>query len=239
MFSSFIKDIEWLTIYQAGNTAVYPGHCARCHFDLSAYRDELFAVAGLPVPAEIARSVPKRRAEYLAGRYLAQTVLSRLGVAGYVLTSARDRSPQWPQGIAGSLSHNADSVLCAAHPCNQAMTCVGLDIETRMSAERADNLWPGIADEIEYDWLHTHDPISFASMLTLSFSAKESLFKALYPQVKRYFDFLDVRMVELDTVQQTFTLQLLIDLSPDYLMGCRFSGAYQLRESDITTFLFN
>ncbi|WP_038913026.1 4'-phosphopantetheinyl transferase family protein [Dickeya zeae] len=239
MLSSFINNIEWLTVYQAGSAAAYPGHCARCHFELSAYRDDLFSQAGIPVPAEIARSVPKRRAEYLAGRYLAQNVMSRLGVEGYVLTSAPDRSPQWPAGIVGSLSHNVDSVLCAAHRCDQDMTCVGLDIETRMSGERADNLWPGIADEMEYDWLHSHAPIPFASMLTLSFSAKESLFKALYPQVKRYFDFLDVRMVGLDTTQRTFTLQLLTDLSADYLQGRRFCGSYQLRDNDITTFLFH
>jgi len=238
MLSSFINNIEWLTVRQAGNETTYPGHCARCHFDLSAYRDELFFRAGIPIPTEIARSVPKRRAEYLAGRYLAKTVLSRLGVNDYVLTSAADRSPQWPERIAGSLSHNVDSVLCAAHQCRHDGSCVGLDIETRMDVERANNLWPGIADEIEYDWLHSHNPISFASMLTLSFSAKESLYKALYPQVKRYFDFLDVRMVGLDTAQQTFTLQLLTDLSPAYLAGRRFSGTYQLRENDITTFLF-
>ncbi len=238
MLSSFINNIEWLTVRQAGNETTYPGHCARCHFDLSAYRDELFFRAGIPIPTEIARSVPKRRAEYLAGRYLAKAVLSRLGVNDYVLTSAADRSPQWPERIAGSLSHNVDSVLCAAHQCRHDGSCVGLDIETRMDVERANNLWPGIADEIEYDWLHSHNPISFASMLTLSFSAKESLYKALYPQVKRYFDFLDVRMVGLDTVRQTFTLQLLTDLSPAYLAGRRFSGTYQLRENDITTFLF-
>ncbi|GAB7205631.1 hypothetical protein OS21_21220 [Dickeya oryzae] len=72
MLSSFINNIEWLTVYQAGSAAAYPGHCARCHFELSAYRDDLFSRAGIPVPADIARSVPKRRAEYLAGRYLAQ-----------------------------------------------------------------------------------------------------------------------------------------------------------------------
>ncbi|NKI73654.1 4'-phosphopantetheinyl transferase superfamily protein [Dickeya sp. CFBP 2040] len=239
MLASFIKNIEWLTISPAGNETAYPGHCARCYFDLSAYRDDLFSLAGFPMPEAITRSVPKRRAEYLAGRYLAQTVMSRLGVDSYVLTSAPDRSPQWPEGIAGSLSHNVDSVLCAAHQCSRDITCIGLDIETWMHAERASNLWPGIADEIEYDWLHSHDSMSFARMLTLNFSAKESLYKALYPKVKRYFDFLDVRMVGLDAVQHTFTLQLLTDLSADYLAGRSFSGSYLLRESDITTFLFN
>ncbi len=238
MFSLFIREIEWLTFAMPGSGRAYPGYCARCHFDLSAYREALFAPAEIVMPVEVQRSVPKRQAEYLAGRYLAKRVLSRLNISGYVLASGVDRAPVWPTGIAGSISHNVDHVLCAVHRCDEQICGVGLDIESWMSDARADSLWPGIADDMEYDWLHRHAPVKFAQMLTLSFSAKESLFKALYPQVKCYFDFLDARMTALDTAQQTFTLQLLTSLSPEFPAGRCFSGRYLWRERDITTFLF-
>ncbi|ACS87220.1 4'-phosphopantetheinyl transferase family protein [Musicola paradisiaca] len=238
MLSSFIKDIEWLAFHQTDGGSLYPGVSARCNFHLSAYRDDLFFRAGIPFTPEMVRSVPKRRAEYLAGRYLAREVLSRLGTDDFILTHSPDRSPVWPEHVVGSLSHNVDNVLCAAHLRNHSESCIGLDIETLMSDERANNLWPGIADEIEYDWLHTHPLLTFSDVLTLNFSAKESLYKALYPRVRRYFDFLDVRMVALDTARQSFTLQLLITLSSDYPAGRCFSGSYQLREKDVTTFLF-
>uniref|UniRef100_UPI0026F03213 4'-phosphopantetheinyl transferase family protein n=1 Tax=Lonsdalea britannica TaxID=1082704 RepID=UPI0026F03213 len=82
-------------------------------------------------------------------------------------------------------------------------------------------------------------PGRFSTLLTLAFSAKESLYKALYPQVKHYFDFLDVKLVTLDNVRHTFTLELLCDLSPDFPRGRRFSGTYQLREQDVITFIYH
>lgn len=238
MFSLFISNIEWLTFSMPGSKRTYPGYCARCHFDVAAYHEGLFLHTGIAMPAEVRRSVPKRQAEYLAGRYLAKNVLARFNIHGHVLASSADRAPVWPAGMAGSISHNADHVLCAVHRCDSRVCGVGLDIETWMNESRADSLWPGIVDDMEYDWLHSQAPLGFAQMLTLNFSAKESLFKALYPQVKCYFDFLDARMIALDTTQQSFTLQLRSSLSSDYPAGRCFAGRYLWRERDITTFLF-
>ncbi|MFP1888333.1 4'-phosphopantetheinyl transferase [Lonsdalea quercina] len=239
MLSVFIEDIEWVTFHQADSEAIYPGVGARCHFSLRTYRDDLFFRAGIPFTAEIARSMPKRRAEYLAGRYLARRVLERLGVERYTLKNGEDRSPQWPDFIVGSLSHNADSALCAAHMRQDTASYVGLDVETVMSEERANSLWPGIINDEEFDWMHEVFPGRFSTLLTLTFSAKESLYKALYPQVKHYFDFLDVKILELDRASHSFTLELLCDLSPDFLRGRRFSGTYQLRDNDVTTFIYH
>ncbi|AUH02319.1 4'-phosphopantetheinyl transferase [Prodigiosinella confusarubida] len=237
MLSDFIKEIEWMTFHLADNNTIYPGFSARCYFYLPAYRDDMFFLAGIPLTAEMERSVPKRRAEFLAGRYLAKQVLERLGISDFVLQNGRDRSPQWPATVSGSLSHNVDSAFCAAHFHSETFSCIGLDVETVMTTERADSLWPGIVDEVEYNWLRSQDQITVTEMLTLNFSAKESLYKALYPHVKRYFDFLDVRMVELDTIKQIFTLELRTALAPDYPAGRCFRGIYRMRERDVTTFI--
>lgn len=50
-------------------------------YDISAYSDASFDQAGLAIPAFLAKSVPKRRAEFLAGRVLARMALRRLGCA--------------------------------------------------------------------------------------------------------------------------------------------------------------
>ncbi|MDX5628435.1 MULTISPECIES: 4'-phosphopantetheinyl transferase superfamily protein [unclassified Brenneria] len=236
MLAAFIDDVEWISFPQAKDGAMYPGFVARGHFHLSAYSDDLFAEAEVPFSDALARSVPKRRAEFLAGRCLAKQVLSKLGYADFVLNCAEDRSPLWPENVSGSLSHNTHSILCAAHIRTPEFSGVGVDIETFMSAKRAESLWPGIVGEDEYHWLHARDD-EFRCLLTLNFSAKESLFKALYPQVKHYFDFLDVGMVALDSASQSFELELLTDLSPAFCAGRRFKGAYLQRTDDITTFL--
>src|SRR5437763_335927 len=53
----------------------------------------------------IARAVPKRRAEFATGRVCARQALERLGVAVGPLLPHPDRSPAWPPGIVGSISH--------------------------------------------------------------------------------------------------------------------------------------
>ena len=74
-------------IFHAGRLS---GPVARCHFALAEYRDESFPEAGFALPDHLARAVPKRRAEYLAGRFLARQLLAPLGFADF--TGARRRS---------------------------------------------------------------------------------------------------------------------------------------------------
>ncbi|CAI0725985.1 phosphopantetheinyltransferase component of enterobactin synthase multienzyme complex [Serratia quinivorans] len=230
MFSSFIPTIEWL------NLDDYPGQVARCRFSLADYQDSCFDEIGMTLPDHLARAVPKRRAEYLAGRYLARELLAPLGFADFTLLRGEDRAPQWPQGIAGAISHNADTALCAVHR-ESGLGGVGLDVETLMPTLRAQELWGAIVSETEYEYLHAQ-PQAFNRLLTLVFSAKESLFKALYPQVRCYFDFLDARLVAVDTQQQTFALELLKQLTPHCHAGRRFNGRYWQQGDDVTTFIY-
>ena len=193
-----------------------------------------FPEAGFALPDHLARAVPKRRAEYLAGRFLARQLLAPLGFADFTLARGEDRAPQWPPGIAGALSHNSDTALCAVHR-ESGLGGVGLDVETLLSDVRGGAVGRsfrrgarGVAREA----------LPFNELLTLTFSAKESLFKALYPQVRCYFDFLDARMVAVDMQRQTFVLALLKTLTPNCPAGRRFNGRFWREGDDVTTFIF-
>ncbi|MBH3261715.1 MULTISPECIES: 4'-phosphopantetheinyl transferase [Serratia] len=227
---TFIRNIEFFT------PDGYPGQVARCHFALAEYRDERFPEAGFALPDHLARAVPKRRAEYLAGRVLARQLLAPLGFADFTLARGEDRAPQWPPGIAGALSHNSHTALCAVHP-ERGLGGVGLDVETLLSDVRAEELWGAIVSAGEREAL-LREALPFNELLTLTFSAKESLFKALYPQVRCYFDFLDARMVAVDTQRQTFVLALLKTLTPNCPAGRRFNGRFWREGDDVTTFIF-
>ena len=146
------------------------------------------------------------------------------------------RAPQWPPGIAGALSHNSDTALCAVHR-ESGLGGVGLDVETLLSDVRAEELWGAIVSPAERETL-LREALPFNELLTLTFSAKESLFKALYPQVRCYFDFLDARMVAVDTQRQTFVLALLKTLTPNCPAGRRFNGRFWREGDDVTTFIF-
>jgi 4'-phosphopantetheinyl transferase EntD len=229
VFSSFITGIEWLKI------ADYSGLIARCHFSVVEYRDDFFPAADIAFPTHLVNAVAKRRAEYLAGRYLARLVLEKLGYGDFTLLRGEDCAPLWPPGIAGTISHNVDTALCAAHR-EQGTGGIGIDVETPMPAQKAEELWRGIISEDEYLWLR-QQPQAFEQRLTLVFSAKESLFKALYPQVRRYFDFLDARITQLDMRQQTFQLELLKTLTPQCRAGRCFNGHFLLGNQVLTTLI--
>lgn len=232
MFSTFITNIEWIKI------ADYPGLIARCNFSVANYSNDFFSIANIHFPSHLTNAVTKRRAEYLAGRYLAHQVLKKLGYSNFTLLRGKDRAPLWPLGVSGSISHSKDTALCTANH-TSAMSGIGIDIEAQMPAKHAFELQDNIISEMEYVLLHQQQQQqqTFEQLLTLVFSAKESLFKALYPQVRRYFDFLDARIIEFDTHKQVFKLELLKTLTPNFHVGRRFNGHYLINDKDITTLI--
>ncbi len=227
---TFIRNIDFFT------PDGYPGQVARCQFALAEYHDDSFSALGFTLPDHLARAVPKRRAEYLAGRVLARQLLAPLGFVDFTLARGEDRAPQWPAGIAGALSHNSNTALCTVHR-ESGLGGVGLDVETLLSDERAEELWGAIVSPTEREAL-LREALPFNALLTLTFSAKESLFKTLYPQVRCYFDFLDARMTAVDVQRQTFVLELLKTLTPHCPAGRRFSGRFWREGDDVTTFIF-
>ncbi|TPG63167.1 4'-phosphopantetheinyl transferase family protein [Ewingella americana] len=233
----FITAVSWLNLPQA---AGFTGKIARCQFALSAYHDGLFAELGVVFPSSLTRAVPKRRAEFLAGRYLASVVLPSLGYPQFTVDIGDDRAPRWPEQVRGAISHNANTVLCAAQICGTLPFTggVGIDVETLMDGQQALELLPMIVNGAEYELLRCHPNLSLSALLTLTFSAKESLFKMLYPQVGRLFGFLDAQLVALDEQAGRFTLELTTGLGAELRAGMRFEGVYRLSRQDVITFLY-
>src|SRR5688572_29707947 len=62
----------------------------------------------IPLPATLHGAVPKRQAEFRAGRYCAMTALTALDArfAGCEVGRADSGAPVWPAGIVGSISHS-------------------------------------------------------------------------------------------------------------------------------------
>ena len=71
----------------------------------------------LPVyPEEIAavsNAVPKRVSEFTAGRVAARLALKQLGAPAMSVPMAPDRSPIWPPGLTGSITHTHSACLAA------------------------------------------------------------------------------------------------------------------------------
>lgn len=136
------------------------------------------------------QAVPKRRSEYLAGRLCAAAALRRLGLPETV--GARNRVPTWPAEAVGSITHSGN---CAIAVASRVRGALGVDYEVRMPEERARELQRMILQPQEAALRSTD--MTFETFVTLVFSAKEALYKALAARVRRILEFHEVRLVAL------------------------------------------
>ncbi|WP_330115181.1 4'-phosphopantetheinyl transferase superfamily protein [Pseudomonas sp. JS3066] len=199
-----------------------PGVVMRsCRFDPDLLSTDDFPRSAVPAPTNIQRSVAKRQTEFLAGRLCARTALLALTGRADVPALGEDRAPVWPAGITGSISHSHGlaTALVANH--NQ-WRGLGLDLEEPMKAERALRLAEEILTPAELQRLDSLTPDQQAQRITLTFSIKESLFKALYPIVQKRFYFHDAELLGCDNARAR--LRLLIGLSEDWKAGSELEG---------------
>lgn len=158
----------------------WPLHAQSLHFDAGDCQDD--AVECLP--AELKDAVDARRAAYLAGRRCAAQALGEAGYAGPgEIGMGPDRLPCWPDGWTGSISHSDRRAIAAVAP-RSACRSIGIDIER---VARCGNTPPmhSVGTSDEWSLIDQPPPLAF----TLLFSAKEALYKALYPLCRVFQDF--------------------------------------------------
>ena len=136
--------------------------------------------------AYVENAVTKRKKEFIAGRSLARLLLKKFGVLSSI-GKRNDRSPIWPTGIVGSISHNDFYCGVALGPSTKFQS-IGLDIESigHVKAE----LWPLLFVDAELESLACEqDSDRRALLATLYFSAKEAFYKYQYPLTKQWVEF--------------------------------------------------
>ena len=190
-----------------------------------------FQRCAVPPPASIQRSVAKRQAEFLAGRLCARAALQQLDHLDFIPAIGEDRAPVWPGHISGSITHSTGHA--AAIVGHKAQwRGLGMDLENVLSLERAERLAGEIltADEMQRMALIPREQI--ALLVTLTFSAKESLFKALYPIVQKRFYFEHAEVVEWSE-SGVVRLRLLTDLSSEWCDGTELVGQFAVADGQL------
>ncbi|WP_044874763.1 4'-phosphopantetheinyl transferase superfamily protein [Pseudomonas sp. LFM046] len=199
-----------------------PGVVIRsCRFDPALFAADDLQRCAIPAPDNIQRSVAKRQSEFLAGRLCARDALLALTGSPEVPALGEDRAPVWPAGITGSISHGHGLATALVARSDQ-WRGLGLDLEEPLTATRAQRLAKQLLTEPELQRLAGLSPEQQAERITLTFSIKESLFKALYPLVGKRFYFQDAELLECDGVRAR--LRLLIDLSEEWTAGRELDG---------------
>jgi 4'-phosphopantetheinyl transferase EntD len=141
------------------------------------------------------RKQGKAAKAFAAGRRCVRALQKQLDLSEFELAPG-EFGPRWPSGLVGSISHSKE--LVAATILRDVLN-VGIDIETR------GRLKSGAVDRVatreEYERYSSIPDFDW----TLLFSAKESVFKAISPLVRRYIGFREVELL-LDSASKSFTV---------------------------------
>lgn len=183
-------------------------------FDIGVFAPAHFAACGIDLPTALARSVPKRQAEFFYGRCAARMALRACGAPDAQIGVGMSREPLWPSGYVGSITHAGSVALATVVP-DSRVARIGIDCERIGTEVAASELRQFVVNDAECAVLcNGLQGMSMAALLTLAFSAKESFYKATFAEVGRFFDFSAARVTALDMASGRLTMTLTEDLSP-------------------------
>jgi 4'-phosphopantetheinyl transferase EntD len=135
------------------------------------------------------RAVERRRLSFALGRAAARDALSELGVEDVAIGRGTAGEPLWPPGIVGAISH-AGEVAIAVVGRRIDYAGLGVDVEelSRGPSPRAARL---ICRPREMEWVEVDAGTERLAML---FSAKEAVFKAVFPIERVWLGFSDAEL---------------------------------------------
>jgi len=134
---------------------------------------------------------PLRRATFVGGRLAARAALDELAVpSGPVLSDERG-APIFPAGTCGSISHK-DRLAVALVGRDEGWT-LGIDVE--LASGPTYDISSRVLSAAEQRRLATAPEAIRAREVLFCFSAKEALYKALDPHVRRFVAFDEVSVV--------------------------------------------
>jgi len=127
-----------------------------------------------------------RRREFAHGRACAAEALAALGCPDVEVPVGSEGEPIWPPGVVGSLAHRRGYAAAAVAP-RSRLRGLGIDVEIDAA------LSPGAARRVcAPAELAAAEATGLAAASTVVFSAKESVYKAVYPLTRRRLTYGDV-----------------------------------------------
>lgn len=211
-------------------------------YEPALFEPSAFDAAAIACPASVARSVPKRQAEFLFGRLAARMALSDLALPPDIeIGIGPSREPLWPDGVIGSITHSGRYVGAVAMR-RGLQQGVGIDIEGVVEGKTREALLATVLDPAEAAVLKACacSEWSYDALITALFSAKESLFKAAFGAVGRYFGFEAARCTGWDRERGRLRMTLTETLCEQFLQSCVCEiGVSRLdRDTVLTHFLW-
>lgn len=165
-----------------------------CSYYWQSYNSAYFGYYGIQQPTQLLHATEQRKCEFIAGRYCASQALKKFSDSppvGYTtqIPIQPNRRPAWPEGFIGSISHSGTRAM-AVIGSTAIYSGLGIDCEILLTDILAQQIVALVLhpQDHKFRW---HRKLPFGEFVTLIFSAKESLFKALSPTIENIQGFHD------------------------------------------------
>ncbi|MEM1232192.1 MAG: 4'-phosphopantetheinyl transferase superfamily protein [Pseudomonadota bacterium] len=139
--------------------------------------------------AAVARAVPNRQHEFASGRLFARLAMGALGVRDQPVLAGAHREPLWPAEIVGAISHSKGEAWAAVARRDQGVQGVGIDLE------HLGRLQPQLYERLFTAAECRHIEREGPALATSLFSAKEAVYKAVFPHGQRFIGFQEVELI--------------------------------------------
>jgi 4'-phosphopantetheinyl transferase EntD len=174
----------------------------------------------------------ERILEFLNGRNCAHLALKKLGFQQHhAILRGNNREPIWPDTIVGSITHCQDyyaaTVAYAEH-------ISGIGIDAELNTKLSNKLLSTTQTKNELTFNQKLCSISDVCINKLVFSAKESVFKFIYPYLKQYIKFMDIE-IYLDFKTSTFSALLINKISVEDIDMSSCIGKFKFNETHIVS----
>jgi 4'-phosphopantetheinyl transferase EntD len=137
--------------------------------------------------------------------------MSRLGLPLKPLLACPDRTPIWPPGVIGSISHTSQFAFAAV---SSEAYFQGLGVDVEEGGALPGDIVAHVCAPSELKYLGQWSAEVGGDAAKLLFSAKEAFYKSYYPTRRRFLEFLDVA-IALRPAHNSFEITLVHDRSLD------------------------
>ncbi len=173
----------------------------------------------------------KRKNDFLGGRWCAQECFLNLKVDAEIGMGDKGQ-PIWPQNYIGSITHSKDYALAVLAKTSEHKM-LGCDLEKLVTEQRVNvikkmTLTPSEVQLVE----SSSEPQALA---TLIFSAKETLYKMLYPHCQSYINFHEGVFLEVDKENGRYEIELVSDKEELKPFVGKYRGEFDWLQDNIVT----
>ncbi len=175
-------------------------------------------------------AIPRRQMEFATGRWCARMAMRKLGIPMVSIPKGEGREPVWPQGVRGSISHSG-GLVCAC--VSRVGLGLGLDVED-LGRTMSDPVVESVCSKDELKGVMAATGLGREPACIAIFSAKESFYKAIYPEVRRFIPF-ESAFVRFTSGRGHFQTE--VDFSSPESISKKYHGMASIAGSHILTWI--